>query len=66
MKTVLSIEGMSCMHCVRHVSEALKEVEGVESVSVDLEEKTATLEHDESVTLDCLKGAIEDVGYTVK
>ena len=29
IKKKLSIEGMSCQHCVMHVANALKELEGV-------------------------------------
>lgn len=65
MKTMLNIEGMSCPHCVRHVTEALTELDGVVSAAVSLEEKNATVEHDESVTAGALKNAVEEAGYEV-
>ncbi|MEG2018838.1 MAG: cation transporter, partial [Clostridium sp.] len=34
MKKKISIEGMSCGHCVNHVKEALSELPGVTSVDV--------------------------------
>ena len=40
---VLQIEGMSCAHCRRAVAEALRELEGVSSVEVDLEGGKATV-----------------------
>lgn len=43
MKKVI-INGMSCMHCVKHVTDGLMEVEGVTSVDVDLPSKTAKIE----------------------
>jgi copper ion binding protein len=65
MKTTLTIEGMSCEHCVRHVTEALKGVSGVSSADVDLKKKSAEVEHGESVSLDALRAAVEEAGYEV-
>lgn len=65
MKKQLSIEGMSCGHCVRHVEEALKEVGGVASVSVDLAKKSAVVEVSDAVADAQLKEAVEEAGYDV-
>lgn len=65
METILSIEGMSCENCEKHVADGILEVEGVESVEVSLDEKKAVVQHDKSVTLEMLKEAVEDVGYDV-
>ena len=35
-KLTLHIEGMSCGHCVKHATEALKAVKGVKSAEVSL------------------------------
>lgn len=37
----LKIEGMTCDHCVRTVSDILSEVVGVENVDVNLKSKSA-------------------------
>ncbi|WP_055667289.1 heavy-metal-associated domain-containing protein [Desnuesiella massiliensis] len=63
MKKKLLIEGMSCGHCVKHVKEALSELEGVSSVDVDLASKSAILEGE--VSEDKIKFAVEDAGYEV-
>jgi copper ion binding protein len=63
MKTTLKIEGMSCEHCVKHVTEALQGIAGVSSASVSLKEKNAVVEHGDSVGLDALKTAVEEAGY---
>lgn len=62
----LSVEGMMCQHCVMHVKEALEKVDGVESASVSLEKKSAsvTLKHD--VSDDALIQAVKDAGYSAK
>jgi len=65
MKTVLNVEGMSCEHCVRHVTEALEELKGVKSAKVNLKKKTAVVEYNETVTLEEMKAAIADAGYEV-
>jgi copper ion binding protein len=65
MKTKLNVEGMSCEHCVRHVTKALEAVAGVKSVKVSLGNKSAEIEHDDTVAIDSLKAAIVEEGYEV-
>ncbi len=65
MKTVINVEGMSCAHCVNAVNRALREVEGVVAVDVDLQSKTATVEHSDKTTFDSMKKTIEEAGYEV-
>jgi copper ion binding protein len=66
MKQMISIRGMSCMHCVKRVKNALLEVEGVTSVDVNLELAKATVDYDESKTTKTqLHQAIEEAGYSV-
>ncbi|MDR0862222.1 MAG: copper ion binding protein [Oscillospiraceae bacterium] len=65
-KAVINVEGMSCEHCVKNVTNAASGVHGVSAVKVDLKGGTATVEYDESVaTLDAIKGAIVEKGYDV-
>jgi len=68
-KMTIAIEGMSCGHCVRAVSEALREVEGVrvEDVSVG----SATIAYDPAaIPTDRVRAAvtdaIEDAGYEAR
>ncbi|MDR2176785.1 MAG: copper ion binding protein [Treponema sp.] len=65
MKTTLKIEGMSCDHCVKHVTKALEELSGVKSAAVSLEEKSAVVDHEDAVTLAAMKAAVEEAGYEV-
>jgi copper ion binding protein len=65
MKTVLNIEGMSCEHCVKHVTGALEGIAGVKSAKVNLKHKKADVNHDETVTLEALKAAVDEAGYEV-
>lgn len=65
MKKVLSIEGMTCGNCKRHVTEALQEVSGVKSATVDLAKKNAVVESDVEVSDETLKNAVSEAGYAV-
>lgn len=65
MVKTLTIEGMSCMHCVKAVTNALNGLEGVVSAAVDLESKTAVLDISGDVADKALIAAVEEEGYTV-
>ena len=65
MKRELSIEGMMCQNCVRHVMNALKGLSGVEDVSVSLEEKKAVVTASDNVTEEMLVNAVTEEGYKV-
>lgn len=62
MTTTLTVEGMSCEHCERSVTEALSDVEGVTEVHVDRDGESATVEGDAEVS--ALVAAVDDAGYT--
>ena len=65
MQTKLKAEGMSCSHCENAVKKAVLSIDGVTDVTVDLIEKTVTVIHNETVTADIIKNAIEEQGYDV-
>ncbi len=65
MKKELSVEGMMCQNCVKHVAHALEGIPGASQVSVRLEEKKATVCVPESVKDDTLKNAVTEAGYEV-
>lgn len=65
-QTTLTIDGMTCGGCVTSVTNALKQVQGVNNVNVSLADKQAVIDFDDSqTTVDTLKEAIEDAGYDV-
>ncbi|AKI97324.1 heavy-metal-associated domain-containing protein [Kosmotoga pacifica] len=59
----LFIKGMTCNHCKMRVEKALSEVEGVESVEVNLNEGFAVIETSKDIPEELLKEVIEDTGY---
>jgi len=62
----LPVEGMTCASCVAHIEGALKEVDGVLAVNVNLATEKATVEFDPVIApLSRLKDAVEDTGYRV-
>jgi copper chaperone len=66
MQTTLKIEGMTCQHCSTRVRQSLSNVQGVQSVDIDLAKGYANVEYDESqVNQTALDKAVEMVGYKV-
>jgi copper chaperone len=64
--TVLKVDGMSCEHCVKAVTNAAGGLVGVSNVSVDLAGGTVSFAYDPAVTpLAQIKAEIEDQGYDV-
>ena len=60
------IEGMSCNHCKMSVEKALKSIDGVENVAVNLDDKKASITSTKSINNDEIKKVIEDIGFEVK
>ena len=65
MKYEFKVEGMMCMHCQKHVNDALAAMDGVKEVDVDLEGKKATVEADREISMDEFKKVISEAGYQV-
>ena len=65
MNKTMIIEGMMCAHCTGRVQKALEAVEGVESVVMSLEDKSAVLTLSSQVEDEALKAAVAEAGYEV-
>jgi copper chaperone CopZ len=63
-QTQLTVSGMTCDHCVRHVTDAISKVAGVHSVNVKLAEGIAEFEADASLDLQSVKDAVVAAGYS--
>ncbi|NLC67775.1 MAG: heavy-metal-associated domain-containing protein [Clostridiaceae bacterium] len=63
MKKKLIIEGMSCRHCVNHITEVLEDIPGVESVVVDLQDMSAEVETSRDISEEEFRLAIDEAGY---
>ena len=67
--TTLRLSGLTCEHCVAHVTEELKALDGVKNVSVVLHkggQSGATVVSDVLLDDDALRDAVDEAGdYTV-
>lgn len=62
----LTVQGMSCGHCVKAVEGSVGELNGVGTVKVNLEAGQVDVAFDSSkVTVDTIKETIDDQGYDV-
>jgi copper chaperone CopZ len=64
VRTELTVDGMTCGHCVGHVESALADIPGV-SADVHLDAGTATVTHPVTVAVQALVDAVEEAGYEV-
>jgi copper chaperone len=62
MSIQLNVSGMTCGHCESAVTKALKAIEGVQTVQVDLKNGIAKVEG-QNVNTDALIAAVIDEGY---
>lgn len=62
-ETILTVTGMGCSSCVGHVGEALRALDGVTEVSVDLDAGRARVRHADRVAPAALIAAVEGAGY---
>jgi copper chaperone len=60
----IAISGMSCQHCVNAVKKAMENVEGVTSVTVDLEKGEASYEG--TADREKVREAVRKAGYEPK
>lgn len=62
----LTVDGMSCQHCVKAVTDALRALPGVSNIAVDLPTGKVTLSHDAAQSpQDALRQAIQEQGFDV-
>ena len=59
-----TVHGMHCDHCVMSVTEEVSEVQGVESVDVDLASGRLAV-NGEGFSDDAIKEAVAEAGYEV-
>ncbi|MGZ6240606.1 MAG: heavy-metal-associated domain-containing protein [Syntrophales bacterium] len=64
MQTV-KIKGMTCNHGVMAVTKALKEIDGISNVKVDLQRAEATFDEVKPVDMKVVKERIGKAGYEV-
>lgn len=66
-KANIQLETLTCPSCLQKIENAVKNLEGIETVKVLFNASKAKVTHDENiVTKEDIKSAIEAVGYEVK
>ena len=61
----LRVEGMTCSHCVRAVTDEVSRLEGVTSVDVQLDGGLVTVTADRPLDDAELAAAVDEAGYSV-
>lgn len=65
MKKEVLIEGIKCGSCAKAVQEIFAEIEGVESVEIDLTNKKALIESQTMIDSETLNAALAETNYSV-
>lgn len=65
MKQTLTLENMSCQHCVNRVTENLLKLDGVSKVNVNLEQKAAIVTTEEAYSQTDYQKALSKTIYKV-
>ncbi len=64
--TTITVDGMTCGHCVAAVETEVGKVDGVTDVSVDLATGQVTVVAEETPDPGLLQAAVEEAGYEVR
>lgn len=65
MKKTITINGMMCMHCANRVENALKKLQGVEKVTINLKKKIAIVESLSELNNEEIINVVTEAGYEV-
>jgi copper chaperone len=63
---VLNVPTVSCNHCKMAIEGAVKNLQGVDSVDVDVTAKSVSVDFEaDSVSLETIEAAVQEEGYEV-
>ena len=65
MEKKIYIDGMMCQHCAAHAKAALEKIDGVQAVTVELENKRALITVSKEIEDEVIRTAISEAGYSV-
>ncbi len=66
--TTFGVDGMTCGHCVQHVTTELKAIPGVTDVAIDLAvgaSSTVTVTSDGPLSDEAVAAAVDEAGYAL-
>ncbi|MGE5456277.1 MAG: heavy-metal-associated domain-containing protein [Ignavibacteriales bacterium] len=65
MNKIIKVQGMSCEHCVKRITNVINEIEGAECINISLENETVEVEYLNEEVLKQIEDAIIDLGYEI-
>jgi len=60
---VVKVPSISCGHCANAIKREVGELDGVTSVSVDLDAKSVTVDWGEPASWDAIEGLLREINY---
>lgn len=64
-KVIFKVPGINCMHCVHTIQTELMEMDGVQDVSADPDNKTVLVDYQEPATIEKMKVLLAEINYPV-
>ncbi len=64
-ETIINVNGMACTGCENRIQNALKSIDGVETVVANHNNGTVKVTAKDEVSVNVLKEKIEDIGFEV-
>lgn len=61
----LIVDGMHCMKCVARITEALKKIDSVKKVNIDLDKKSVKVISSSQLDASLVENTIEALGFSV-
>ncbi|HEM4292280.1 TPA: heavy-metal-associated domain-containing protein [Streptococcus suis] len=66
MKQILKLKNLSCQNCVKHVTNRLLDLDGVEEVNIQLDQQLAEVETSVVYDLERYQEVLDDTIYEVE
>lgn len=63
MEKTFSVPNISCGHCVRTIENELSELDGVQTVTGNADDKTITVEWSASLTEEQIRNLLAEINY---
>ncbi|MFA5564999.1 MAG: cation transporter [Acidimicrobiia bacterium] len=63
--TTITVEGMTCEHCVNAVRTEISQLPGVADLSVELDSGLVTIESESELDSAALEAAVDEAGYAI-
>ena len=65
METRFTVPEISCGHCKETIESAIKTIEAVQEVSVDIDKKLVEINSTDAIDMEVVTNLLDEQGYTV-